>query len=148
MGQHPLLHFFWTLGLLGVVAAAAAAIGRPAVRRRLVFAEILLLAALAVHTAVLQLTGIAVIQQHGPPVEYFLIACGLISAGVALVNMGPTPIYAKAVVDALAAGASAADAAEHAADDASPTSDLNASPEYRTHLAKVLTRRALESAGA
>jgi carbon-monoxide dehydrogenase medium subunit len=70
------------------------------------------------------------------------------SAGVALVNMGPTPIYAKAVVDALAAGASAADSAEHAADDASPTSDLNASPEYRTHLAKVLTRRALESAGA
>jgi aerobic carbon-monoxide dehydrogenase medium subunit len=70
------------------------------------------------------------------------------SSGVALVNMGPTPVYAKAVVDALAGGASAADAAEHAADDASPTGDLNASPEYRTHLAKVLTRRALEAAGA
>jgi aerobic carbon-monoxide dehydrogenase medium subunit len=70
------------------------------------------------------------------------------SAGVGLVNMGSTPVYAQAVVDALAAGASAADAAEHAAADAQPQADLNASVEYRTHLAKVLVRRALEQAGA
>ena len=49
---------------------------------------------------------------------------------------------------ALASGASAADAAEQAADDAEPQADLNASVEYRTHLAKVLVRRALEEAGA
>ncbi len=43
-------------------------------------------------------------------------------------------------------GASAAEAAELAATEAEPQSDLNATPEYRVHLAKVLTRRALESA--
>ena len=46
------------------------------------------------------------------------------------------------------AGASVADAAEQAADDAEPQADLNASVEYRTHLAKVLVRRALEEASA
>jgi carbon-monoxide dehydrogenase medium subunit len=70
------------------------------------------------------------------------------STGVALVNMASTPVFAQGVVDALASGASASDAAEHAVDDAEPQADLNASVEYRTHLAKVLVRRALEEAGA
>ena len=68
------------------------------------------------------------------------------SSGVALVNMGSTPILASAVTAALAGGASISDAAQLAADDAEPQSDLNASIEYRTHLAKVLVRRALEEA--
>ena len=46
---------------------------------------------------------------------------------------------------ALAGGASVADAAEQAAAEAEPQADLNASVEYRTHLAKVLVRRALEA---
>jgi len=45
---------------------------------------------------------------------------------------------------ALASGASITEAAELAAAEAEPQSDLNASSEYRTHLAKVLVRRALE----
>ena len=49
---------------------------------------------------------------------------------------------------ALAGGASVADAAEQAAAEADPQADLNASVEYRIHLAKVLTRRALEAASA
>ena len=49
---------------------------------------------------------------------------------------------------ALAGGASVADAAEQAAADAEPQADLNASVEYRKHLAKVLVRRALEEASA
>jgi carbon-monoxide dehydrogenase medium subunit len=69
------------------------------------------------------------------------------TAGVALVNMGSTPVYAQGVVDALAGGASVADAAEHAADGTEPPGDLNATPEFRVHLAKVLVRRALESCG-
>ena len=69
-------------------------------------------------------------------------------SGVALVNMGSTPILATSVSAALAGGASIADAAEQAAAEAEPQSDLNASPEYRTHLAKVLVRRALEEASA
>ena len=68
------------------------------------------------------------------------------SSGVALVNMGSTPVLASAVSNALGKGASVADAAAHAADDAEPQADLNASVEYSTHLAKVLVRRALEEA--
>ena len=69
-------------------------------------------------------------------------------AGVGLVNMGSTPVLATSVAAAIASGASVADAAEQAAADADPQADLNASVEYRQHLAKVLTRRALETASA
>jgi carbon-monoxide dehydrogenase medium subunit len=68
-------------------------------------------------------------------------------AGVALVNMGPTPLRATAVEAALSAGAPAAEAAGLADDATEPPSDLNAGPEYRRHLARVLVRRALEEAG-
>jgi carbon-monoxide dehydrogenase medium subunit len=64
---------------------------------------------------------------------------------VALVNMGQVPLRANAVESALAAGASPTDAAAHAAEGTDPTQDLNASPEYREHLARVLVRRALEA---
>ena len=69
-------------------------------------------------------------------------------AGVGLVNMGSTPVLATSVAAAIAGGASVADAAEQASADADPQADLNASVEYRQHLAKVLTRRALETASA
>jgi carbon-monoxide dehydrogenase medium subunit len=65
-------------------------------------------------------------------------------SGVALVNMGSTPILATSVSGAIASGASVSDAAQLAAAEAEPQNDLNASPEYRVHLAKVLVRRALE----
>jgi carbon-monoxide dehydrogenase medium subunit len=67
------------------------------------------------------------------------------STRVGLVNMGSTPLRATAVEAALAGGASAADAAEQADAGTEPSSDLNASVEYRRHLARVLTRRALEA---
>ncbi len=66
--------------------------------------------------------------------------------GVALVNMGSTPLRASAVEAALRGGASPSDAAAHAGDDTEPPSDLNASPEYRRHLARVLVGRALATA--
>jgi carbon-monoxide dehydrogenase medium subunit len=69
-------------------------------------------------------------------------------AGVGLVNMGATPVLATSVAAAIASGASPADAAEQAAVDADPQADLNASVEYRQHLARVLTRRALEAASS
>jgi aerobic carbon-monoxide dehydrogenase medium subunit len=68
--------------------------------------------------------------------------------GVGLVNMGPTPLRAAGVEEALRNGASPGDAAAHADEGTEPTDDLNASAEYRRHLARVLVRRALESAQA
>ena len=65
-------------------------------------------------------------------------------SAVALINMGSTPVLAARVSAALAGGASVADADQLAATEAAPTHDLNASVEYRVHLAKVLVRRALE----
>jgi carbon-monoxide dehydrogenase medium subunit len=69
------------------------------------------------------------------------------TTGVALVNMGPTPLRASAVEQALGSGATATEAASHAADGLDPPADLNGSAEYRRHLATVLVRRALEEAG-
>ena len=69
------------------------------------------------------------------------------AAQIALVNMGSTPLRAEAVEAALAGGASAAEAAEAAADGTDAPTDLTASPEYRDHLARVLTKRALEASG-
>ena len=64
---------------------------------------------------------------------------------VGLVNMGATPLRARGVEAALAGGASVTDAANAAADATEPSADINASTEYRAHLARVLTRRALEA---
>jgi carbon-monoxide dehydrogenase medium subunit len=66
------------------------------------------------------------------------------SASVALTNMGPTPVRAAGVEEALASGADPAAASERAAEGASPPSDTQASAEFRGHLARVLTKRALE----
>jgi carbon-monoxide dehydrogenase medium subunit len=68
------------------------------------------------------------------------------SARVALTTMGETPVRARGVEEALASGASPADAAARADEGTSPPSDPFGSAEYRRELAKVLTRRALEEA--
>jgi len=70
------------------------------------------------------------------------------STGIGLVNMGGTPVRAAAAEAAISGGGSAADAGALAADGTSPTADLNASVEYRQHLARVLTTRGLAEAGA
>lgn len=73
-------------------------------------------------------------------------------ARVALTNMGPTPIRAASVETALVGGPATAEAfaaaAESAADGTSPTTDVHADAEFRRHLARVLTRRALTKAAA
>lgn len=66
--------------------------------------------------------------------------------GVGLVNMATVPLRALAVEEAVAQGASIAEAAELADAESDPSGDLNASPEFRRHLARVLVRRALERA--
>ena len=71
-------------------------------------------------------------------------------ARIGLTNMGPTPLRASGAEAALA-GADATDeaiaaAAAHAAEGTSPSSDLNGQADYRQHLVKVLTRRAVRAA--
>ncbi|HJU02542.1 MAG TPA: xanthine dehydrogenase family protein subunit M [Actinomycetes bacterium] len=65
---------------------------------------------------------------------------------VALTNMGEKPLRATAVEQALASGSDPAAASEQALEGTSPPNDALASSEYRSHLAKVLTRRAIEGA--
>jgi aerobic carbon-monoxide dehydrogenase medium subunit len=71
-------------------------------------------------------------------------------ARVGLTNMGPVPVRAAAV-EAAAAGAQASAealsaAASAAADGTNPPADLHGQPDYRSHLARVLTGRALAAA--
>ncbi|WP_406431621.1 xanthine dehydrogenase family protein subunit M [Streptomyces sp. NBC_00631] len=71
-------------------------------------------------------------------------------ARVGLTNMGSTPLRATAAEEALAGAdgpEAVARAAEAAAEGTRPSQDLSASPEYREHLARVLTRRAVLTAG-
>jgi carbon-monoxide dehydrogenase medium subunit len=69
---------------------------------------------------------------------------------VGLTNMGSVPLRAQAVEDALRGqplnARTIAAAAERAAEGTDPPADLNASAEYKRHLARVLCRRALEEA--
>jgi aerobic carbon-monoxide dehydrogenase medium subunit len=76
--------------------------------------------------------------------DWAIVGVAAVDGRIALANMGPTPLRATAAEQALAAGASPAAAAEHAADGTSPGEDMHADREYRKHLARVLTRRALD----
>ena len=67
---------------------------------------------------------------------------------IALTNMGATPLRASGSEDALAGGSSIEDAAALAAEGTEPSSDHAASAEFRRHLARVLTKRALDEAAS
>jgi carbon-monoxide dehydrogenase medium subunit len=71
-------------------------------------------------------------------------------ARIGLTNMGSTPLRATATEQALLGADVSLEAvtaaAALAADGTSPSSDLNAQADYRQHLARVLTRRALAAA--
>ncbi|HSF97645.1 MAG TPA: xanthine dehydrogenase family protein subunit M [Ornithinibacter sp.] len=69
-------------------------------------------------------------------------------ARIGLTNMGSTPLRAASVEAALV-GRSASDlgdACDSVADGTNPPSDLNGDADYRRHLARVLTRRAVLTA--
>jgi carbon-monoxide dehydrogenase medium subunit len=71
---------------------------------------------------------------------------------IGLTHMGSTPLRASAAEAALRGQGLDRDsigrAAEQAAEGAEPPGDLNATPDYKRHLARVLTRRALEEAAS
>ncbi|MDQ2741742.1 MAG: xanthine dehydrogenase family protein subunit M, partial [Chloroflexota bacterium] len=72
------------------------------------------------------------------------------SASIALTNVGPTPMRAPAAEQALQGQQANADTVRQAAELADqglePSADLNASTQYKKHLVKIMTRRALEAA--
>ncbi|MFF4759475.1 FAD binding domain-containing protein [Streptomyces sp. NPDC001292] len=74
---------------------------------------------------------------------------GIAETRIGLTNMGATPLRAAAAEEALA-GAGDADAvaraAQSAAEGTRPSRDASASPQYRAHLARVLTKRAVLAA--
>jgi aerobic carbon-monoxide dehydrogenase medium subunit len=71
-------------------------------------------------------------------------------ARIGLTNMGPTPVRASAVEQALAGATVGPDgvraASEHADDGTAPPNDLGGDADYRRHLVRVLTRRAVLAA--
>ena len=75
--------------------------------------------------------------------DWAIVGMAAVDGRIALANMGPVPLRATAAEQALAGGASAAEAAELAAEGTSPGEDIHADRAYRQHLARVLTRRAL-----
>jgi len=99
------------------------------------------------------LTAIRVPRRPGQPWGYqkfvrrandwAIVGVAATAGRIALANMGATPLRARAAEQSLAAGDSPAQAAELAAQGTSPASDIHADPEFRQHLARVLTARAL-----
>ncbi len=69
------------------------------------------------------------------------------SARIALTGVGPTPVRAEAA-ERVFSGGNTAEAAELAAEGLDPPADSAGSADYRRHLARVLTRRALEEASS
>ncbi|AZQ32526.1 xanthine dehydrogenase family protein subunit M [Streptomyces cyaneochromogenes] len=70
-------------------------------------------------------------------------------ARVGLTNMGTTPLRAAAAEEALSGAGdpeAVAQAAQEATQGTRPAQDSSASPEYRAHLARVLTKRAVLAA--
>ena len=71
---------------------------------------------------------------------------------IGLTHMGSVPLRATAVEEALRGQPLTADsiaaASENAADGTEPPADLNASQDYKRHLARVLCRRALTAASS
>jgi carbon-monoxide dehydrogenase medium subunit len=65
---------------------------------------------------------------------------------IGLTNVGTKPVRAAGVEQALAQGASPEEASKKAAEGLTPSGDIRATPEYKKHLAQVLTKRAIEQA--
>lgn len=102
-------------------------------------------------------TGSAYVKMHRRAQDWATVAVAAVversngsvaKASIGLTNMGGTPLRAAAAEEALAGGSSVEDAAALAAEGTDPPSDLSASADFRRHLARVLTKRALEQAAS
>lgn len=80
--------------------------------------------------------------------DWAMVGVAVAGTRVGLVNMGGVPLRATATEEALAAGSPIEEAAARAADGTNPPDEPHATAEYRRHLARVLTRRALTQAAS
>ena len=80
--------------------------------------------------------------------DWPIVAVAAVDGRVAMANMGQTVLRATATEQALAAGAPIAEAAALADQGTTPGADMHADADYRRHLARLLTRRALETAAS
>jgi aerobic carbon-monoxide dehydrogenase medium subunit len=78
--------------------------------------------------------------------DWPIVAVAAVEGRVALANMSGAVVRATATEESLARGASIEEAAALADEGTSPSADMHADQEYRRHLARLLTRRALEKA--
>jgi aerobic carbon-monoxide dehydrogenase medium subunit len=78
--------------------------------------------------------------------DWPIVAVAAVDGRVALANMAGAVVRATATEEALARGASIEEAAALADEGTSPVADMHADQEYRRHLARLLTRRALQRA--
>ena len=76
--------------------------------------------------------------------DWAIVGVAATAGRIALANMGSVPLRARAAEQALAEGATAEQAADLAAEGTEPGEDVHANREFRQHLARVLTRRALQ----
>ena len=76
--------------------------------------------------------------------DWAIVGAAAYDGRVALASMGGTPLRATATEEALKSGAPIEEAAQLAAEGTSPGYDFHADVDYREHLARVLTKRALE----
>ena len=76
--------------------------------------------------------------------DWAIVGAAAYGGRVALASMGGTPLRATATEEALKSGASIEEAALLADEGTSPGYDFHADVDYREHLARVLTKRALE----
>ena len=76
--------------------------------------------------------------------DWAIVGVAAIGGRIALANMASVPMRAGAAEQALASGASNAEAAALAAEGTSPGEDIHADRAFREHLARVLTRRVLQ----
>jgi len=101
--------------------------------------------------------GTAYRKFHHPASGYAVVGIAVVvnssggrieNAAIGITGLSQNAYRATAVEQALRGQATdaIASAAEHAAEGADPVGDTYASPDYRQHLARVMTRRALEEA--
>jgi len=78
--------------------------------------------------------------------SWAVVGVATVGGRIALAAMGDRPLRARGAEEALAAGLGIQAAADRAAEGTEPNVDISGDVEYRSHIARVLTRRALAAA--